>query len=133
MRYSSGGTGYGGVVLGIHHAQNVIYYACPCPLRDAQVGKPGHARFNCVKGECGVGNTPRTGHGIPVVTLIPLSSWLHIPKSTDSVHSTVRQSLTFSWDPCHPMTIPGPRCGLSLQSAYVPPDCFFTAYGAMVV
>ena len=51
MRYSSGGTGYGGVVLGIHHAQNVIYYACPCPLRDAQVGKPGHARFNCVKGE----------------------------------------------------------------------------------
>lgn len=62
MRYSSGGTGYGGVVLGIHHAQNVIYYACPCPLRGAQVGNlDTHA--NCVKGECGVGNTPRTGHG----------------------------------------------------------------------
>lgn len=118
----------------MHHAQSVIYNMMLVPMPStwcpARGGLDTHA--NCVKVE-GVVYIHHVQGTVSKVTLILLFSWLHIPESSDSVHSAVRQSLPFSWDPCHPMTIPGPRCGLNLQSAYVPPDCFSTAYGAMVV
>lgn len=55
-----------------HHAQSVIYLMLVHALYVVPRWGNLDTHANCVKGECGVGNTPRTGHGLIIIPQISM-------------------------------------------------------------